>query len=526
MRVFISYRRDDLAARSIVGRIHERLSKRFGTTNVFVDEHAVPPGTDFRDFVQRQLASCDVVFALIGPQWADLMQSRQDGNEDHLRFELETALKSGRQIVPILLSGARMPNEAALPPSIGRLAYLNARSIDPGPDFNYQFDRLIADLEGSSSRSRHTSALTIAGVLGALAVLAIGAVAYYLNLSQKPPSTAPQTLSVLVVMGENVDYEKSIRDGFIRHLENELPRRNVKLVVRREVVPRFKDTYASPKSEAGKAAWDDVVADIRGTYKKGMIDYFVTLGTFASIAIRDSNLIHELEAKGLIFLGVTDPTRAGLVGKPKITGVRYGTGGIDYGRKVAELFSDNQKLVFIYQSGKDNIQDIAVADDLTTLNQTYATTHPMARRPRFDIRPLDKQIEIKDLADGNPADPANSDIYFAWYGLDNVLAAPNAALSNTKLWIIPSTYSERTFRTAGLIVSVDDGLVGRFGAEIVLKQVDEPSLSLDQLPVRAPGFKVWINEERVREKGIKLAEAAWHRKAAKDPTYSFALPGQ
>lgn len=515
MRIFISYRRDDLAAHSIVGRIHERLSKRYGAANVFADEHTVAPGADFRDVIQQRLASCDVVFALIGPQWLDLMRQRDAASEDHLRFEIETALRSNIPIVPILLAGAVMPPASELSPEIDRFAYLNARSINPGPDFNYQLDRLLQDLD-KSKPPRRRAALAIAGVL--LTALA-GLLAWF---TIKPALQPTKQLSVLVVMGENVDYEKEIRDSFLDKLETGLGERNIKLVKRREIVPVFEKTYASPVSALGRKAWDDVISSIRTTYKSGEIDYFATLGSFASIAIKDSGLLYELGAKGLIFLGVTDPQRAGLVGHPKVAGVRYGTGGVDYGKKVAELFPDDQKLVFIYQSEEGNIQDKGIAADLDLLNDLFVKTKPAARQPRFEIRPLNKLIEIEDLAKADPAAPAQSEVYFAWYGLDNILSKQNlSALTDPNLWIIPSTYSVRNFRAAGLIVSVDDSMVGQFGAEIILKHVDDPRINLDQMPVRSPSFRVWINRPRVAAKGIKLLESALTRNAAGDRSYSY-----
>lgn len=248
----------------------------------------------------------------------------------------------------------------------------------------------------------------------------------------------------------------------------------------------------------------------------------MTLGTFASKAIAESGLIYRLGAKGLVYLGVTDPKRAGLDGRPKVAGVRYGTGGVDYGNKIAELFPDSQKLVFIYQNQDGNIQDQAIATDLTTLNDVFEKTKPNARRPRFEIMPIDKIIEIVDLQEANPSDPVNSDIYFAWYGLDNILAKENkTSLINEKLWIIPSTFSEKNFNAAGIVVTVDDRAVGRLGAEIVTRHFDDPLLNLDQEPIRAPNFRVWINRPRVAKKGIRLLEAALHRDADGDTTYTY-----
>lgn len=513
MRIFLSYRRDDLAAHSLAGRIQERLAERFGADSVFLDEHAIPPGADFRQIIKARLASCDIVFALIGPQWSELMRARQADAVDNLRIELETALAAGLKIVPVLVAGASIPSVADLPQSLAQISFLNGRRIDPGPHFHDQLNRLLYELGDRPGNKRR---LLLAGAAG-LAALGLG-LGFF--LSPWSPKGSPSKLSVVVVMGENVDYEKIMRRSFIEHLRAQLAARNILLDDHPEIVPKFATHYASPLSEAGKPAWEQVVARIRSSFSKGTVDYFVTLGTFASVAVRDSGLITELGAKGMIYLGVTDPERAGLIDRYKIAGVRYGTGGKDFGRKIVELFPPNQRLVFVYESLEGNIQDKAIAADLESLNSEIAAEEPQARSPRFEIQPISKAIEIADLKLADPERPSQSPVYFAWYGLDNILSQEStSSLGDKRLWIIPSTYSPRNFNLAGLIVSVDDKIVGRLGAEIVLKHVDNPDAVLQKERVRAPGFRVWINKDRIEEKGIKLHDRVVSRH--NDPSYSY-----
>lgn len=49
LRVFLSYRRDDLHghAPEVVGRIHDRLIQHCGAGNFFMDIDTIPPGADF-----------------------------------------------------------------------------------------------------------------------------------------------------------------------------------------------------------------------------------------------------------------------------------------------------------------------------------------------------------------------------------------------------------------------------------------------------------------------------------------------
>src|SRR5262249_35803676 len=66
-RIFISYRRSDTAA--IVGHIYERLATRYRKDAVFRDINKMPLGKNFHDHIKEELAGCDVVLVVIGPQW-------------------------------------------------------------------------------------------------------------------------------------------------------------------------------------------------------------------------------------------------------------------------------------------------------------------------------------------------------------------------------------------------------------------------------------------------------------------------
>jgi hypothetical protein len=133
--------------------------------------------------------------------------------------------------------------------------------------------------------------------------------------------------------------------------------------------------FVSPTTEEGEKKWKVFINNIYATYAGQHVDYVVTVGTFASIAVRKFDLVKELDAKGLIFLGVTDPVRAGLVKsidgrheESEVAGSRYGSGGIDYGKTLGSLFRPEQKLVFVYD--KRTPQDTYVASDIAYLKET------------------------------------------------------------------------------------------------------------------------------------------------------------
>lgn len=334
-----------------------------------------------------------------------------------------------------------------------------------------------------------------------------------------------QPLRIVIVMGENVYYEKEIVEGFLQHLEPQLSAKGIELK-QWKFVPDFSGSaYASPGSAEGKEVWERTIGQITHALpiaNNSDIDYFVTLGTFASMAIKGSNLMEQYHAKGLIYLGVTSPERAELVGLPKITGVQYGSGGTDFGRKIHEIFPLNQKLVFVYQAekGKGNVQDEYVADEFKKLNSEYAERYPKARSPRFEIRPIDGLINVENLIPGNPADPDNSEVYIGWYGLDNVLAHTNSEhLRETNLWIVPSNNTPQNLDLAGVIVTADDRYIGEQGARIILKHLAHPTADLGKERYRKSRFKVFIKRDVLEKKGVKLLDEAFKRQ--EDVTYTY-----
>jgi hypothetical protein len=60
-RIFISYRRSD--GGGYAGRTYDRLTDHFGTSAVFMDTAAIPPGEDFMRLIRSRIESVSVVIA-------------------------------------------------------------------------------------------------------------------------------------------------------------------------------------------------------------------------------------------------------------------------------------------------------------------------------------------------------------------------------------------------------------------------------------------------------------------------------
>jgi TIR domain len=143
-RVFISYRRDDAAG--YAGRLEEDLERRLGRGKVFRDVQDIPPGEDFAATIRKRLADAHTVLVLIGPRWAGgeaQGQRRIDDERDFVRLEVQVALESGAQVVPLLLPGATMPAEDVLPEPLKALARRNALPISD-PNWDADIARLVA----------------------------------------------------------------------------------------------------------------------------------------------------------------------------------------------------------------------------------------------------------------------------------------------------------------------------------------------------------------------------------------------
>ena len=129
--IFISYRRDD--NRYAAGRFYDRLADHFGREKIFMDVDAIEPGLDFVEVLSQRVATCNVLVAIIGPQWLDIRDAnglrRLDDPNDFVRIELEAALSRGIRVVPVLVDGATIPREADLPPTLAPLARRNAVTL-------------------------------------------------------------------------------------------------------------------------------------------------------------------------------------------------------------------------------------------------------------------------------------------------------------------------------------------------------------------------------------------------------------
>lgn len=155
MKVFISYRRDDSV--DIAGRLADRLADKLGVSSIFMDIASIPAGADFAQVIREEIEQCDVLLAVIGPKWADAIDSsgrrRLDNPDDFIRREIESALRRAIPVVPVLVGGSSMPRSQDMPEPLRELAYRNAAVVRSGPDFRSDTDRLVEALKRLGPRA-------------------------------------------------------------------------------------------------------------------------------------------------------------------------------------------------------------------------------------------------------------------------------------------------------------------------------------------------------------------------------------
>jgi TIR domain len=153
-QIFLSYRRSD--SEYIAPMLSEKLQQHFGEDSVFFDVDTIPLGVDFREYIEKNVAQCDVLIAIIGDQWLRAVDGkgnrRLDDPSDFVRIEIESALKRSIPVIPVLVDKVEMPAADDLPPSIQSLVYRNATELRAGRDLHQHTEQLIQGLKSLFGR--------------------------------------------------------------------------------------------------------------------------------------------------------------------------------------------------------------------------------------------------------------------------------------------------------------------------------------------------------------------------------------
>jgi hypothetical protein len=103
--------------------LHGHLVNVFSEQRIFVDvEDGIRPGQDFVTVLEQRVAECQVMPAVIGKGWLHAKDSqgrqRLKNSEDFVRIEIESAMRLGKLVIPVLVNNIEMPRAAELPDSM------------------------------------------------------------------------------------------------------------------------------------------------------------------------------------------------------------------------------------------------------------------------------------------------------------------------------------------------------------------------------------------------------------------------
>jgi hypothetical protein len=147
-RIFISYRRGDASATA--GRLYDRLEARYGDDSVFMDVDSIAAGVDFTESIESAVGSCNVVLAVIGPDWLGAVDERGrrrlDDADDLVAKEIKAGLDRRIPVIPVLVKGALQPRPDDLPLHLTPLARRQSIRLDHD-SFAADTARLISELE-------------------------------------------------------------------------------------------------------------------------------------------------------------------------------------------------------------------------------------------------------------------------------------------------------------------------------------------------------------------------------------------
>jgi hypothetical protein len=178
VNIFINYRRQTDSG--VAGRIYDGLSQALPGASIFMDVDKLNPGEDFEEALTRTLESSKVFLAIIGPEWATVRNQagkpRLDEPADFVRREINVALTKGVRVIPVLVSGAQMPDARTLPDDLKPLIkrhVIELRHERFGADLEALI-RAISTVAPSARLSPHRKTIFIAATVGMLVVAASG----------------------------------------------------------------------------------------------------------------------------------------------------------------------------------------------------------------------------------------------------------------------------------------------------------------------------------------------------------------
>ena len=143
-KLFINYRSEDTG--QTASRLLQDLEREFTPDQIFLDHARIEAGSEWPERLKQEILSASALLCLIGKSWLQAHDPETGDRlltlpDDWVRQEIETAIKVGIPIIPILVDNATGPTSRAFQtvPSLALIATLQClqlRREDWSNDFN------------------------------------------------------------------------------------------------------------------------------------------------------------------------------------------------------------------------------------------------------------------------------------------------------------------------------------------------------------------------------------------------------
>jgi TIR domain len=303
-KVFVSYRREDAPgdARSI----YDRLCRSFGEGNVFMDVDRLLAGQRFDLELDKALAKCDVLIAVIGSRWMDLLSEyARHGRRDYVRDEIAAALQRDIIVIPVMMGREAnmppLPLAEDLPENIRDLVLYQKHNI-AHESFGRDAAHLIAALKSllrERRGARPWPAIAVTGVIG-LAVTGV--------LLGYRMGTIPRIESSIAQRGAGMNDSKVVA----------LLRSDAASKKAEEEVRKKAETEAKAAADAAKTKAANDAADIA---KKPLGDQANALKLITDTADRICDLVTAGSSRGFDVEGQLKAELGGLASRLASAGI-------------------------------------------------------------------------------------------------------------------------------------------------------------------------------------------------------------
>lgn len=299
------------------------------------------------------------------------------------------------------------------------------------------------------------------------------------------PDCNSTKLKLIVVVGGNTDYTRAIKTYFLNTLQ---PLLNYKL----NKCLYYEDYYIS--SSVNDTATDAKSSITRVTNRLDTepYDYYISIGTSASIFLKTYLKNKNFTRKKMIFLGVTDPIGSNLVTTlterdeiTNISGVAY-AGNFEKLPIMINKYFPKKKLVYIYNMHMTQDQQIGESlshNPLTVDDKTLT------------VRALDRDPVLQDFQD-------TSKVYFSWITLENFFSTEQVKILKNIPYIVSTTKTHAELGLVPVAISTSDEEIGKAGAAMIIKSLGASSVYLGKEDIVIPKWQAYVNCRLSVHKGI------------------------